>query len=172
MILFKIDQKYVHYIQHGSCIYHAYTKFYQNSSICSEDTEEEQILHQLRAITLLFMNEYSPFAIPNHSSLISMSMQSLKKISQKLLKLESGNDILHQSRAMALLFIHEFSPFAIPNHSSPILMSMQSLKKIGQKLLKLESANKALTDQQTDTKNFKIFSGYNIIPRHFLCGGV
>ena len=43
-------------------------------------------LHQSRAITLLFINEFSPFAIPNHSSLISMSMQSLKKIGQKLLR--------------------------------------------------------------------------------------
>ena len=50
-------------------------------------------LHQSRAITHLFKNEFSPFAFPNHSSLISMSMQSLKKIGKKLLKLESGNDI-------------------------------------------------------------------------------
>ena len=72
----------------------AYTKFYQNSSICSEDIEEKHILHKPRAITLLFINEFSPFAIPNHSFLISVSMQSLKKISQKLLKLESGNEAL------------------------------------------------------------------------------
>ena len=39
------------------------------------------------------MNEFGPFAIQNHSFLISMSMQSVKKISQELLKLESGNDI-------------------------------------------------------------------------------
>ena len=51
-------------------------------------------LHQSRAITLLFMNEFSPFAIPNHSFLVSISVQSLKKIGQKLLKLESGNDTL------------------------------------------------------------------------------
>ena len=43
-------------------------------------------LHQSRAITVLYKNEFSPFAIPNHSSLIPMSMQSLKKIGQKLLK--------------------------------------------------------------------------------------
>ena len=49
----------------------AYTKFYQNSSICSEDIEENTFLHQSRAITLLFTNEFSPFAIPNYSSLIS-----------------------------------------------------------------------------------------------------
>ena len=70
-----------------------YTKFYQNSSICSEDIEEKHILHQSKAITLLFTNTFGPFAIPNHFSLTSMSIQSLKKISQKLLKLESGNDI-------------------------------------------------------------------------------
>ena len=46
-------------------------------------------LYQSRAITLLFINEFSPFTIPKHSSLISMSMQSLKKIGQKLLKLKS-----------------------------------------------------------------------------------
>ena len=53
-------------------------------------------------------------------------------------------------------------------------MSMQSLKKIGQKLLKLESGNEALTDRRMDgqTQKFKLFGGYNIIPRHFLCGGV
>ena len=46
-------------------------------------------------------------------------------------------------------------------------MSMQSLKKIGQKLLRLESGKEALTDGRTDTQNFKILGGYNIIPRHF-----
>ena len=53
-------------------------------------------LHQSRVITLLLINEFNPFAIPNHSSLISMFMQSLKKIGQKLLKLEldSGNEAL------------------------------------------------------------------------------
>ena len=70
----------------------AYTRFYQNSSICSEDIDENTFLHQSRAITLLFIYEFSPFAIPNHSSLISMFMQCLKKIGQKLLKSESGNE--------------------------------------------------------------------------------
>ena len=76
----------------------AYTKFYQNSFICFEDIEENTFLHQSRAITLLFINEFSPFAIPNHSFPISMSVQSLKKISQKLLKLESGNEALTDGR--------------------------------------------------------------------------
>ena len=51
-------------------------------------------LHQSRAITLLLINEFNPFAIPNHSSLISMSVQSLKKIGQKLLKLETGKEAM------------------------------------------------------------------------------
>ena len=72
----------------------AYTKFYHHSSIYSEDIEEKHILHQTRAITLLFIYKFSPFAIPNHSSLIWMSMQILKKIGQNLLKLESGNEEL------------------------------------------------------------------------------
>ena len=41
-------------------------------------------LHQPRAITLMFINELSQFAIPNHSSAISMSMQSLKTNTQKV----------------------------------------------------------------------------------------
>ena len=71
----------------------AYTKFYQNSSICSKILRKT-FLHQSRAVTLLFIYEFSPFAIPNHSSPIRMSMQSFKKIGQKLLKLESGNEAL------------------------------------------------------------------------------
>ena len=49
-------------------------------------------LHQSRAIALLFINKFSPNAIPNYTSAISMSMQSLKKIGQKLLELETGNE--------------------------------------------------------------------------------
>ena len=40
--------------------------------------------HKSRAITLLFLNEIIPLAIPYHSSPIPMSMQSLKKIGQKV----------------------------------------------------------------------------------------
>ena len=109
-------------------------------------------LHQSRAITLLFIIEFSPFAIPNHSSLISMSMQSLKKTVKSYTNLSPETTNLHQSRAITLLFINKFSPFAIPNNSSPISMSTQSLKKIGQKLLKLESGNEALTDGWMDTQ--------------------
>ena len=116
---------------------------------------ENIFLHQSRAKTLLFIKELSPFAIPNHSSLISMSTQSLKKIDQKLLVKSPETIFLHQSRAITLLFMNEFSPFATPNHSSPLSMSMQSLKKIGKKLLKLESRNEAQTDGRTDTQIFR-----------------
>ena len=74
-----------------------------------------------------------------------------------------------------MLFQNEISPLAIPYHFSPIPMSMQSLKKIGQKVLKLQHGNEALMDRQTDrqwTDEHSKFGGYNIIPRHFLCGGV
>ena len=112
--------------------------------------KKNTFVHQSSAITLLFIKEFSPFTIPNHSSLISMSRQSLKKIGQKLPKLESGNDFLHQSRTITVLSLNEFSLFAIPNHSCLITLSMQSLKKTGQKLLKSESGNEALTDGRTE----------------------
>ena len=48
--------------------------------------------HESRAITMLFLNEIIPLAIPYHSSPIPMSMQSLKKIGKKALKLEHGNE--------------------------------------------------------------------------------
>ena len=58
-------------------------------------------------------------------------------------------------------------------------MTMQSWKNIGQQVLKLEHGKEALTDGQTgrrtdgrtDGRTLK-FAEYNIIPRHFLCGGV
>ena len=105
----------------------------------------------IKYMDLAFINAYTKF------------YQNSSRFVMKILR---KNTFLHQSRAMTLLFINEFSPFEIPKHSSLISMSTQSLKKIGQKLLKLESGNEALTDGQTDTQNFKIFGGYNIIPHH------
>ena len=127
-----------------------------------------QFGHKSRAITLLFLNAITPLAIPYHSSPIPMSMQSLKKIGKKVLKLEHGNEV---QRAITLLFQNVIGPFAIPHHSSPIPMSMQSLKKIGQKVLKLEHRKEALTDRRRMDGHSK-FGGYNIIPHHFLCGEV
>ena len=48
--------------------------------------------HESRAIALLFLNEIIQLAIPYHSSPIPMSVQSLKKIRKKVLKLEHGNE--------------------------------------------------------------------------------
>ena len=133
--------------------------------------------HKSRAITLLFLNEIIPLAIPYHSSPILMSMQSLKKIGKKgtRARKRSAKHFWHTSRAITLLFQKEISPLAIPYHSSPIPMSMQSLKKMGQKVLNLEHGNEAVTDRRMDGRRMdrhSKFGGYNIIPHHFLCGGV
>ena len=101
--------------------------------------------HESRAITMLFLNEIIPLAIPYHSSPIPMSMQCICKILLKFLysflrywpKMHFG----HKSRAITLLFLNEIIPLAIPYHSSPIPMYMQSLKKISKKVLKLEHGN-------------------------------
>ena len=98
--------------------------------------------HESRAITMLFLNEIIPLAIPYHSSPIPMSVQCICKILLKFVysflrywpKLHFG----HKSRAITLLFLNEIIPLAIPYHSSPIPMSVQSLKTIGKKVLKLE----------------------------------
>ena len=100
-----------------------------------------------RAITMLFLNEIIPLAIPYHSSPIPMSMQCICKILLKFLysflrywpKMHFG----YKSRALTLLFLNEIIPLTIPYHSSPIPMSMQSLKKIVKKVLKLEHGNEA-----------------------------
>ena len=57
--------------------------------------------HKSRAITLLFLNEIMPLAIPYHSSPIPMSMWSLKKIGKKVLKLE------HRNEAQSIFDIHQ-----------------------------------------------------------------
>ena len=82
------------------CIRYNMDLVYKIHPFFSEDIEEKHILHQSRAIPLLFINEFSPFAIPNYSSLISMSMPSLKKIDQNLLKLKSGNKALTDGRTL------------------------------------------------------------------------
>ena len=57
--------------------------------------------HKSIAITLLFLNEIIPLAILYHSFPIPMSMQSLKKIGKKVLKLELGNE------AQSIFDIHQ-----------------------------------------------------------------
>ena len=48
--------------------------------------------HRSRAITLYLFDEIYPFTIPNYSSEISNLIQSLMKIGQELLKIESRNE--------------------------------------------------------------------------------
>ena len=50
--------------------------------------------HKSRAITLDLIDEIYPSTIQNHSFLISTLIQSLKKIGQEMLKIESGNEAL------------------------------------------------------------------------------
>ena len=54
-----------------------------------------------KALTLVFLNEIIPLAIPYYSSLIPISMQSLKKIGKKVLKFEHGNE------AQSIFDIHQ-----------------------------------------------------------------
>ena len=59
---------------------------------------------------MLFLNEIIPLAIPYHSSPIPMSMQSLKKICKKVLKLEHRNEaqaFLTHIKGIAILFQNE-----------------------------------------------------------------
>ena len=65
----------------------AYTKFYQNSSIWSADIEEKHIFTSIKGQNSVVYKQIKPICNHNHSSLISMSMRSLKKIGKKLLKL-------------------------------------------------------------------------------------
>ena len=123
-------------------------------------------LHRSRAITLLFINEFSPFAIPNH--LPDISVHAKFEVNRsKTTQVRPETTFLYQSRAITLLFINEFSPFAIPNHSSQISMSMQSLEK---NRIRKQSAGGQM-HQRTDTQNFKIFGGYNIISATFCVAG-
>ena len=73
-----------------------YAKFeenrYKGTKVRAWKRSAKHFWHTSRAITLLFQNEISPFAIPYHSSPIAMSMQSVKKIGTKVLQLEHGNE--------------------------------------------------------------------------------
>ena len=75
-------------------------------------------------------------------------MQSLKKIGEKLLKLESRNDIFTSIKAHNSVVCIRILPFCNPK---PLLNDIkQSLKKLGLKLLKLESGNEAVTDGRSN----------------------
>ena len=76
----------------------AYTKSDRNPQINSPDIEHKKNLTSNKGHNAVQNWQRKPIAIPNHSSLITMSMQSLKKIGQKLLELESGNEALTDGR--------------------------------------------------------------------------
>ena len=135
----------------------AYTNFYQHSSICSKDIEENTFLHQSRAITLLFMNEFSPFAIPDHSSLISMSRQILTKIDQKLLRLESGNDIFRSIKGHNSVVYKQMQPICNPK---PLLSDINVHAKFEENRSKTTRfrIRKRSTDGRTDTQNFGVIT--------------
>ena len=76
----------------------AYTKFDWNPQINSQDIEHKKNLTPNKGHNAVQNWQKKSIAIPNHSSLISMSMQSLKKIGQKRLNLESGNEALTDGR--------------------------------------------------------------------------
>ena len=101
-----------------------------------------------------------------------MYMQSLKKIGQKLLKLESGNDIFTSFKGHNSVVYKRIWPICTPKQLPLDINVHAKFEENGSKLLKLESVNEALTDGRTDTQNFKTFGGNNIISCHFLCGGV
>ena len=125
------------------------------------------LLHQ--SYLLLFINEFRTFAIQNHSSLISMSMQSLKKIGQKLLKLESRNDIFTSIKGHISVVYKRIKPICNPKR---LLLDMFAKFEKNRSNTTQVRIRKRSADGRTDTQNFKIFGGYNIISRHFLCGGV
>ena len=75
-------------------IYQCITKFYQNSSICSEDIEEKHIFTSIKGHNSV-VYKFSPFAIPNHSSLISMSM-SKKSVKNYKLRVRKRHFYINQ----------------------------------------------------------------------------
>ena len=113
--------------------------------------------------------EVSPSAIPKHSSLISMSMQSLEKIGQKLLKLESWNDDFTLIKDHNSVVYKQISPVCNPK---PVLPDINGKFEENRSKSTQVRVRKRSADGQTDTQNFKMFEGYNIISRHFLCDGV
>ena len=148
--------------------------FIKNHPFVLKILRKNTFLHQSMAIALLLINEFSPFAIPNHSSLISKSMQSLKKIGEKLHNLESRNDIFTSIKGHNSVIYRGYIrilPFCNPK---PLLPDINVHAKFEENRSKTTQVRvrKRSGDGRTDTQTFKIFGGYDTISRHFLCGGV
>ena len=96
----------------------AYTKFYQNSSTCSEDIEEKHIFTSIKDHNSVICKKNLAHL---QSSLISMSMQSLKKIGQNLLKLESGNNIFTSVNGHNSVVYRRIYPICNPKPHLPAI---------------------------------------------------
>ena len=147
----------------------AYTKSYQNSSIYSEDIDEKHIFTSIKGHKSVVYEWVYPIWIPN---LISMSMQSLKKIGQKLLKLESRNDIFKSIKGHNSVVYKRIKPICNPEPLLPDINVHAKFEENRSKNTQVRVRKQSADGRMTDTQTFKIFGGYNIIPHHFLCGGV
>ena len=82
----------------------------------------------------VLLSKFSPIAIPNHSSLISMSMQSMKETGQKLLKLESGNGALTDTQTIRRV-LHNTPPLCVAGCKNA--KNAPKMSKIGNGLIHL-----------------------------------
>ena len=82
-------------------------------------------------ITLLKVDVFCPFEIPNQISTISMHMPSLVKIHCYLLRLSSVNENTNVWQADNCQKIDEICPLAIPDQISTISMHTPSFVKLG-----------------------------------------
>ena len=76
------------------------SKLEDNRPKCTRWSTETNFLHESRAITLCLFDEIYPATIPNHSYQISTRIQSLKKICQEMLKIESGNEVVTDGQTL------------------------------------------------------------------------
>ena len=83
-----------------------------------------------RQVTVSYIDEICPLAIPDQIYTISMHIPSLVKIYWYLLMSSSTNENMDSGRQITLSKIDEISPLAIPNQISTISMHIPSLEKI------------------------------------------
>ena len=96
-------------------------------------------------MTLDLIDEIYSSSIPNHSFIISTLIQSLKKIGQKMLKIESGNKFLTSIKGHNSGLNCQNLPIFNPK---PLLLNINSYTKFEEnlsKMIKIESGNELLT---------------------------
>ena len=124
---------------------------------------------------MLFLNEIISLAIPYHSSPIPMSMQCICKIVLKFVysflrywpKMHFG----HKSRVITVVSQWNYSscnPIPLLSDTN-VYAKFEENRSNGTKVKAQKRSDYGQTDERTDTQKF---GGYNIIPRHFLCGGI